>query len=113
MERFKIGLVQMNARRDDGFAEEAHGTCYNSYALVGADAAPLVCYDSDVFESWRVGVLRGAEVILLPHAMRYFTAGSAHRMIRRRMSKESTLRWLATMEFMPRPMACRRRFVIR
>jgi N-carbamoylputrescine amidase len=94
-----------------GFCEEAHGTYYNSYALLSRDgivgvqrkvhlsydeyfhfragrafehfdlgfcrAAVLICYDSDIFESWRVAVLRGAEVVLLPHAMRYFYGGGA------------------------------------
>lgn len=51
------------------------GRSFELFDLGFCRAAPLVCYDSDVFESWRVGVLRGAEVILLPHAMRYFYGG--------------------------------------
>ena len=34
-----------------------------------------ICHDSDFFESWRVLVLKGAEVILLPHASRTLPAG--------------------------------------
>ncbi len=34
-----------------------------------------ICHDSDFFESWRVLALRGAEVILLPHATRIQPAG--------------------------------------
>ncbi len=30
----------------------------------------LICYDADFFEAWRVLALKGAEVILLPHASR-------------------------------------------
>jgi len=30
----------------------------------------LICYDSDFFEAWRVLALKGAEIILLPHASR-------------------------------------------
>ncbi len=87
-----------------GFAEIAHGTYYNAYALVGPEGllglqrkvhasydeyfsfrmgrsfevfdlpfgrlGVLVCYDSDIFESWRVLALKGADVVLLPHASR-------------------------------------------
>lgn len=34
-----------------------------------------ICHDSDFFESWRVLALKGAEVILLPHASRTLPAG--------------------------------------
>lgn len=87
-----------------GFCEIAHGTYYNSVALVGpagltgtqrkihasgdeyflfrmgrsldvfdlgfCKIGTLVCYDSNFAEAWRVLALKGAEVILLPHASR-------------------------------------------
>ena len=87
-----------------GFCELAHGTHYNSQALVDPDgligvqrkvhasgdeyfcfrmgrsfevfdlgfckAGTLICYDSAFCESWRVLALKGAEMILLPHAGR-------------------------------------------
>lgn len=34
-----------------------------------------ICHDSDFFESWRILALKGAEVILLPHANRTMPAG--------------------------------------
>jgi predicted amidohydrolase len=34
-----------------------------------------ICHDSDFFESWRILALRGAELILLPHANRTMPAG--------------------------------------
>jgi predicted amidohydrolase len=34
-----------------------------------------ICHDSDFFESWRILALRGADVILLPHANRTMPAG--------------------------------------
>lgn len=34
-----------------------------------------ICHDSDFFESWRVLALKGAELILLPHATRIQPAG--------------------------------------
>jgi len=87
-----------------GFCEKAHGTYYNSSALVGPEGllavqrkvhaskdeyfsfrmgrslevvdlgfvrvGTLICYDSVFFEAWRVLALKGADVILLPHASR-------------------------------------------
>lgn len=87
-----------------GFCEIAHGTHYNSYAIVDPEGligvqrkvhaskdeyfffrmgrklevfelsfcqiGILVCYDSNFFEAWRVLTLKGADVILLPHASR-------------------------------------------
>ena len=87
-----------------GFCESAHGTHYNSQALVGpagligvqrkihasgdeyfsfrmgrsfevfdlgfCKAGTLICYDSSFPEAWRILALKGAEVVLLPHASR-------------------------------------------
>jgi predicted amidohydrolase len=87
-----------------GFCEQAQGTFYNSYALMGPKgmlglqrkvhasrdeyfsfrmggsfelfdlgfcrAGVAVCFDASFFEVWRVFALRGAEVLLLPHAGR-------------------------------------------
>ena len=87
-----------------GFCEKAHGTFYNSYALIGSegligvqrkvhasqdeyfsfrmgrtlDVFDLgfcrvgipICFDANFFEVWRVFALKGADVLLLPHASR-------------------------------------------
>lgn len=87
-----------------GFAEEAHGTYYNTQALVGpkgliglqhkvhasgdeyyvfrmgrsfevfdlgfCKVGTLICYDTAFSESWRMLALKGAEVVLAPHAGR-------------------------------------------
>lgn len=87
-----------------GLTEQAHGTYYNTYPLVGPEGligiqrkihmshneyfsfrmgrsldvfdlgfckvGTLICYDAQFFEGWRVLALKGAEVILLPHAVR-------------------------------------------
>ena len=87
-----------------GFCERAHGTFYNSYALMGdkglmgmqrkvhasqdeyfsfrmgrtLDVFDLgfccvgipICFDANFFEVWRVLALKGADVLLLPHASR-------------------------------------------
>jgi len=37
-------------------------------------AGTAICHDSDFFESWRILALKGAEVVLLPHANRTMTA---------------------------------------
>ena len=41
------------------------------FCMVGT----AICHDSDFFESWRILALKGAEVILLPHANRTMPAG--------------------------------------
>ena len=41
------------------------------FARVGT----AICHDSDFFESWRVVALKGAELVLLPHANRTMPAG--------------------------------------
>lgn len=87
-----------------GFCEKAHGTFYNSYALMASEGllgvqrkvhasqdeyisfrmgrslevfdlgfcrvGIAICFDASFFEVWRVLVLKGAEVLLLPHASR-------------------------------------------
>jgi len=87
-----------------GFCESAHGTHYNTSALMGPQGligiqrkvhaskdeyfsfrmgrsfevfdlgfvriGTLICADTSFFEAWRVLALKGAEVILLPHASR-------------------------------------------
>jgi predicted amidohydrolase len=84
--------------------EKAHGTFYNSYALMGAEGllglqrkihasqdeyfhfrmgrsldvfdlgfcrvAVAICFDASFSEVWRVLALKGAELLLLPHAGR-------------------------------------------
>jgi N-carbamoylputrescine amidase len=87
-----------------GFCERAHGTFYNSYALMGSrgligvqrkvhasrdeyfsfrmgrslevfnlgfcHVGVAICFDAGFFEVWRVLALRGADLLLLPHAGR-------------------------------------------
>lgn len=102
-----------------GFCEKAHGTYYNSQALVGPEGmigvqrkihasmdeyfcfrmgrslevfdlgfckvGSCICYDSLFFEAWRTLTLKGAEVILLPHAAR---SGMGKRLTPARMKKD-------------------------
>jgi len=87
-----------------GFCEKAHGTFFNSYALMGPQGlvgiqrkvhasldeyfsfrmgrslkvfdlgfcriGVAICFDANFFEVWRVLALKGAEVLLAPHASR-------------------------------------------
>jgi predicted amidohydrolase len=87
-----------------GFCEQAHGTFYNSYGLMGprgligvqrkvhasrdeyfsfrmgrslevfdlhfCRVGIAICFDASFFEAWRVLALKGADVLLLPHASR-------------------------------------------
>ena len=87
-----------------GFCEQAHGTFYNSYGLMGprgligvqrkvhasrdeyfsfrmgrslevfdlhfCRVGIAICFDASFFEVWRVLALKGADVLLLPHASR-------------------------------------------
>lgn len=46
------------------------GRTLDVYDLGFCKAGILICYDSNFFEAWRVLALKGAEVILLPHASR-------------------------------------------
>jgi predicted amidohydrolase len=43
---------------------------WNVFDLGFARIGTAICHDSDFFESWRILALKGAEVILLPHANR-------------------------------------------
>jgi predicted amidohydrolase len=40
-----------------------------------AKVGTAICHDSDFFESWRILALKGAELVLLPHANRTMPAG--------------------------------------
>lgn len=39
-----------------------------------AQIGTAICHDSDFFESWRILALKGAEIVLLPHAIRKIAA---------------------------------------
>ncbi|MFC2076109.1 carbon-nitrogen hydrolase family protein [candidate division KSB1 bacterium] len=95
---------ELNIHIAYGFCEIAHGSNYNSQALIGPEGligihrkvhasrdeytyfrmgrslevfrmgylkvGILICYDANFFEAWRVLALKGAQIILLPHASR-------------------------------------------
>jgi predicted amidohydrolase len=47
---------------------------WHVYALDFGMIGTAICHDSDFFESWRILALKGAEIILLPHANRTMPA---------------------------------------
>jgi predicted amidohydrolase len=64
-----------------------------------------ICHDSDFFESWRILALKGAEVILLPHANRTAPAGGGELTFDgrgRELSEEEILRAQAELLHEPR-----------
>ena len=58
-------------------------------------AGVAICHDSDFFESWRILALKGAEVILLPHANRTMPAGGGELTFDGRDREETEERILA------------------
>src|SRR5262249_37946760 len=47
---------------------------WGAYDLGFCIAVAAICHDSDFFESWRILRLKGAELVLLPHANRTMPA---------------------------------------
>ena len=70
-----IGLQRkVHASFDEFFRfRQAYEWCV--YDLGFCTVGTAICHDSDFFESWRILALKGAEVILLPHANRTMPAG--------------------------------------
>jgi predicted amidohydrolase len=70
-----IGLQRKVHASDDEFFRFRQAYEWAVCDLGFCAAGVAICHDSDFFESWRVLALRGAEVILLPHANRTMPAG--------------------------------------
>ena len=73
------GLVGLQRKVHASFDEffrfrQAHE--WNVHDLGFGSVGTAICHDSDFFESWRILALKGAEVILLPHANRTMPAGA-------------------------------------
>jgi predicted amidohydrolase len=65
-----IGLQRKVHASLDEFLRFRQAHESNAFELGFCTAAVAICHDSDFFETWRILALRGAEVILLPHANR-------------------------------------------
>jgi predicted amidohydrolase len=69
-----IGLQRKVHASFDEFYLFRQASEWSVYDLGFAVVGTAICHDSDFFESWRILALKGAEVILLPHANRTMPA---------------------------------------
>ena len=70
-----IGLQRKVHASYDEFFRFRQGYEWGVFDLGFCTVGTAICHDSDFFESWRILALKGAEVILLPHANRTMPAG--------------------------------------
>jgi predicted amidohydrolase len=72
-----VGLQRKVHASDDEFFRFRQAYEWTVVDLGFATAGIAICHDSDFFESWRILALKGAELVLLPHANRTMPAGGA------------------------------------
>ncbi len=65
-----VGLQRKVHASFDEFYRFRQSYEWNVYDLGFCTVGTAICHDSDFFEAWRILALKGAEVILLPHANR-------------------------------------------
>jgi predicted amidohydrolase len=70
-----IGLQRKVHASYDEFFRFRQAYEWGVYDLGFCTVGTAICHDSDFFESWRILALKGAEVVLLPHANRTMPAG--------------------------------------
>ena len=70
-----IGLQRKVHASYDEFFRFRQAYEWGVFDLGFCTVGTAICHDSDFFESWRILALKGAEVILLPHANRTMPAG--------------------------------------
>jgi predicted amidohydrolase len=70
-----LGLQRKVHASDDEFFRFRQAYEWVVVDLGFARVGTAICHDSDFFESWRILTLKGAELILLPHANRTMPAG--------------------------------------
>ena len=78
-----IGLQRKVHASYDEFFRFRQAYEWGVYDLGFCTVGTAICHDSDFFESWRILALKGAEVILLPHANRTMPAGRRRAHLRR------------------------------
>ena len=78
-----IGLQRKVHASYDEFFRFRQAYEWGVYDLGFCTVGTAICHDSDFFESWRILALKGAEVILLPHANRTMPAGGGAAHVRR------------------------------
>ena len=69
-----IGLQRKVHASLDEFLRFRQAYDWPVYDLGFCSVGTAICHDSDFFESWRILALKGAEVVLLPHANRTLEA---------------------------------------
>jgi 5-aminopentanamidase len=72
-----IGLQRKVHASFDEFFRFRQAYEWGVYDLGFCTVGTAICHDSDFFESWRILALKGAEVVLLPHANRTMPAGGS------------------------------------
>ena len=65
-----IGLQRKVHASFDEFLQFRQAYEWNVFDLGFGTVGTAICHDSDFFESWRILALKGAEIVLLPHANR-------------------------------------------
>jgi 5-aminopentanamidase len=70
-----LGLQRKVHASDDEFFRFRQAYEWVVVDLGFARVGTAICHDSDFFESWRILALKGAELVLLPHANRTMPAG--------------------------------------
>ena len=70
-----IGLQRKVHASYDEFFRFRQAYEWGVYDLGFCKVGTAICHDSDFFESWRILALKGAELVLLPHANRTMPAG--------------------------------------
>ena len=65
-----VGIQRKIHASTDEFFHFRQGYEWSVHDLGFARVGTAICHDSDFFESWRILALKGAEVVLLPHAVR-------------------------------------------
>ena len=65
-----VGIQRKVHASHDEFFHFRQGYEWFVYDIGIARVGTAICHDSDFFESWRILALMGAEVVLLPHAVR-------------------------------------------
>jgi len=70
-----LGLQRKVHASDDEFFRFRQAYEWSVVDLGFCTVGTAICHDSDFFESWRILAVKGAELVLLPHANRTMPAG--------------------------------------
>jgi predicted amidohydrolase len=90
-----IGLQRKVHASYDEFFRFRQAYEWAVYDLGFCRVGTAICHDSDFFESWRILALKGAEIVLLPHANRTMPAGGGELTFDGRGRRESEERTLS------------------